>query len=118
MLALLSVWISLATLLIALTMVVYRPAFHDVPVALVLWFGAPGAMCLAGLVLWAHRKDDRSDPGLNAQRTQAKVAIGLSLAAAALVYLLIIFSTKIDRAATAGSASTGEPAVETSAAAP
>lgn len=96
MLALLSVWIGLVALILAAAMIVYRPAFTDWAVTLVLYFGSPGAMCLAGLMLWAHRKDDDDDPGLNAQRLQAKTAIALAIVAAAIVYLLVIFSTKLE----------------------
>jgi hypothetical protein len=95
MLALASVWIALASLLLAAAMAVYRPAMTDVTVLLVLYFGSPGALCLAGLTLWAHRKDTSTDPGLAARCLQAKVAIAMALAAAAIVYLLIIFSRKL-----------------------
>lgn len=95
MLALASVWIGLATLLLAAVMTLYRPTMTDLTVTLVLWFGAPGSMCLAGLVLWAHRKEPRDEPAIRAQRVQAKVAIALSILAAALVYALIIFSQKV-----------------------
>jgi len=94
--ALASVWISLASLAIAAAMVVYRPAFTDLAVALALYFGSPGGLCLAGMVLWSHRQEDARAPGIESQRLQAKVAIVLSLFAAAIVYLLIIFSHKID----------------------
>ena len=50
--------------------------------------------CLAIMVLWAHRKDTVTDPGLNARRVQAKVAISLATCAAAIVYALIIYSEK------------------------
>ncbi len=96
MLALTSVWIGLASLVIATTMVVYRPAMTDWTVILVLYFGSPGALCFSGLVLWAYRKEASPDPGLAAQRVQAKAAIVLSLLAAAIVYLLIIFAEKIE----------------------
>jgi hypothetical protein len=95
MIALASVWLALAVFLLASTMLVYRPAFTDISVVLVLWLGAPGALCLAGLVLWAHRKETSADPGLRARKLQAKIAIGLSLTAAAIVYALIIFSEKL-----------------------
>lgn len=95
MLALLSVWISLATLLLAATMVVYRPAFNDVTVPLVVMFGAPGALCLAGIVLWHYRRDTSGEPALAVQRLQAKVAIGLALLASAIVYALVIFATPL-----------------------
>lgn len=96
MLALLSTWIGLGVLILAGTMVVYRPAFTDWTVVLVLYFGSPGAMCLAGLMLWAHRKDADTDAGLQAQRLQARIAITLAIVAAAIVYLLVIFSTKLE----------------------
>ena len=96
MLALGSAWIALASFVIALAMLVYRPAFTDWTVLLVLYFGSPGAMCLAGLVLWAHRKEGDDDPGLAARRLQARVAITLALIAAAVVYALFIFSHKIE----------------------
>ena len=96
MLALASVWIGLASLILAATMVLYRPAMTDNTIPIVLWAGSPGAICLAGLVLWASRKIDHPDPGLVSQRLQAKVAITMAIIAAALVYLLIIFSQKRD----------------------
>ena len=95
--ALASTWIGLASLLLAATMALYRPAMTDLSVTLVLYFGSPGAFCLAGLVLWAYRKDVGAEPGIAAQRMQAKVAIGLALIAAAIVYLLVIFAEPIPR---------------------
>jgi len=96
MLALLSVWVGLGTFVIAVGMLVYRPAMTDLTVTAVLWFGSPGAMCFAGLVLWAYRKEKSDDPGVAAQRLQAQVAIVLAVLAAAIVYGLIIGSTKIE----------------------
>ena len=96
MLALASVWIGLASLALSVAMVVYRPAFTDLTVTLVLYFGAPGSLCFAGLVLWGYRKEDRADSGITAQRKQAQVAVVLSLVAAAVAYLLIIFSQKLE----------------------
>ena len=95
MLAISSVWIALASLLLAVAMLVYRPTLTDLNLTLVLYFGSPGAICFAGLTLWAFRKDDASDPGVNARRTQAKVAIVIALAAAAIVYMLIIRADRI-----------------------
>ncbi len=95
MLALASVWIGLASLLVAGTMLALRATFSNTGVILVLYFGSPGALCLAGLVLWAHRKEDSSDPGVSAQRLQAKVAIVLGLIAAGIVYALIVAADKI-----------------------
>lgn len=86
---------GLACLGVALTMLIWRPAFTDFWVWFVLWLGAPGTMCIAGLVLWSYRKDEVDEPGIAAQRTQCKVAIFLAIAAAAIVYLLIIRSEKL-----------------------
>lgn len=96
MLALISTWIALPTFVLSLVMLLYRPAFTDLNILLVLYFGSPGAMCLAGLVLWAYRKETSGDPGLAAQRVQAKVAIGLAFIAAAIVYGLVIGSKKLE----------------------
>lgn len=96
MLALLSVWIGLASFVLSALMLVYRPAMTDLTVLLVLYFGSPGALCLAGLVLWAHRTDTNPEPALAAQRVQCKVAIVLAIASAAIVYGLIIASQKIE----------------------
>lgn len=96
MLAFASVWISLASLVVAVSMLIYRPAFTDLNVTLVLYFGAPGALCLAGLVLYANRDFDSADHGLEAQRVQAKVAIAMAILAAAIVYTLIIRSQKLE----------------------
>ena len=96
MLALLSVWLGLASLVLAAVMLIYRPAMTDLAILLILYFGAPGALCLAGLTLWANRTDDNPEPAILAQRLQSKVAITLALAAAAIVYALIIRSQKIE----------------------
>jgi hypothetical protein len=95
MLALASVWIGLASLVLSVAMLLYRPAMTDWSVTLVLYFGSPGALCLAILVLWAHRGEDESDPGLQARRLQARVAIVLAILAAAIVYALIVGSQKL-----------------------
>jgi len=97
MLALGSVWIALISLLIACAMVLYRPAFTDLTVLLVTYFGTPGALCFAILILWSYRKDLDPEPGVVAQRFQAKIAIAMALASAAIVYLLVIFAVPIPR---------------------
>ncbi len=96
MLAFSSVWIALASLLLAVAMLVYRPTMTDLNLTLVLYFGSPGAICFAGLTLWAFRKDDSSDPGVAARRTQSKVAIFMALLAAAIVYALVIRADRIE----------------------
>lgn len=98
MLALAAVWLGMISLCISLIMLVFRPAFTDLGVTAVLWFGVPGALCFAGLTLWAHRNEGRDDLGIVARRIQAKIAIALGILAAAIVYCLIIFSAKIDPA--------------------
>jgi hypothetical protein len=95
MLAFASVWISLASLLIAVAMLVYRPVMTDIAITIVLYFGSPGAMCFGGLVLWANRKEKMPEPGIIAQRVQCKVAITMAIVAAAIVYGLIIGSDKL-----------------------
>ena len=97
MLALASVWIGLGVFLLAVAMLVYRPVFNDLTVTLVVYFGSPGALCLAGLVLWAYRKERSGDPGVAAQRVQAKFAITLAVLAAAIIYLLVGFSQPLSR---------------------
>jgi phosphate/sulfate permease len=95
MLALLSVWISLASLFLALLMLLYRPAMTDLSVLLVTYFGSPAALCLGLVVLWAHRKSGRDDPNVTAQRAQAAVAIVLAILAAAIVYALFAFAQRV-----------------------
>jgi hypothetical protein len=97
LLALLSVWTGLITLALSTVMLVFRPAMTDTTVVLVLYFGAPGAMCFGGLVLWAYRKESGDEEGIAAQRAQAKVGIGLAVAASAIVYCLIIFARQVER---------------------
>ncbi len=107
MLALLAVWVSLAALTTALTMALYRPAFVDwtIPIAL---YGSAAAICFGGLVLWSHRTvadgEAGVDPGIAAQRMQSKVAIGLGLLAAAIVYVLVIYAKPVQRIEPAGAA--------------
>ena len=95
MLAFASVWMGLATLVLAAAMVVHRPWLTDLMMTLVLYFGSPGTLCLGGLVLWAYRKEDAGDPGVSAQRLQAKVAIFMALLATSLAYGLVIFAERV-----------------------
>lgn len=99
MLAFLSVWIGLFSLILAGAMCVYRPLFTDVTIVLVVYFGSPGALCLAGLVLWAYRKEGVEDEGINAQCLQARVGLVLGLLSAGLVYGLFTFAEPIARGA-------------------
>lgn len=96
-LPLLSVWLALFSLAASIWMVVQRRRLGDFE--FVMWLDlevACLAMALAGLVLWGYRKRDASEAGIIQQRLQAKVAIGLSLVAVTVVYLLIILATPVD----------------------
>lgn len=95
MAAFVSVWMGMATLGVAMVMLLWRPAFTDLNVWLVLWLGAPGTMCVAGLVLWAYRKRDADEPGVTPQRIQCKVAIAFALAATAIVYALVMGAQRV-----------------------
>lgn len=95
MIALLAAWVGLASVVLAVAMLLYRPAMTDVTILLVLYFGAPGALCLGGLVLWSHRSDSSDISAVAGQRRQARTGIACGVIAAAIVYLLIIFSEKI-----------------------
>lgn len=88
MLALLSVWMSVACLTLAAAMLLYRPVFTEFTMILFLEFLAPATLCFAGLVLWSHRKNRTPEPAVVAQRLQAKVAIVLTTMAVAIVYVI------------------------------
>jgi len=96
MLALLSVWVGLLSLIVAASMAIHRPFFTDMNIVGVLWIESPAALCFGGLILWAYRKEDDSDPAIQAQRLQSKVGISLAILAAAIVYILIIYSEKLE----------------------
>ncbi len=90
-----SVWSGLGCVILAVVMVVWRSMFNDWTVPLILWLGSPGTICIAGMVLWSYRKDSSFDPGITAQRVQCKVAIGLAITAAAIVYALIFNAEEV-----------------------
>ncbi len=94
MLALTSVWLGVLCLLLSGLMLVYPPAMTQGSLILVLEFLAPGSLCLAGIVLWAHRKDEHPEPAIVAQRLQAKTAIVLTLLACAIVYVIFLVLAK------------------------
>jgi len=96
MLSLLAVWIALATFALSVVMLAYRPAFTDVTVVLVLYFGSPGALCLAGLTYWSLRGESASTSGVPQRRQQVFVAAALAIFAAAAVYYLVIQSEKLE----------------------
>ncbi|MGB0715389.1 MAG: hypothetical protein ACPGXK_05895 [Phycisphaerae bacterium] len=97
MLALLSVWVGLISMVLAIGMCFFRTLFTDLNVVLVLYFGSPGALCFAGLVLWAYRKEGRDDEGINAQCLQARVGLTFGLIAATLVYILVIYAERVSK---------------------
>ncbi len=92
MLALLSVWLGLASLVMSLVMVLYRPAFHDVLLLVEMYFACPLSLMFGGLLLWATRKEKSQNA---APRLQAKVGIALALVAAVLVYGLVALAERV-----------------------
>ncbi len=92
MLGLLSVWLGLASLVMSLVMVLYRPAFHDVLLLIEMYFACPLSLMFGGLLLWATRQEKSQN---EAPRLQAKVGITLALVAAAMVYCLVAFAEQI-----------------------
>ncbi len=101
MMAFVSVWMGLGCLIAAITMLIWRQAFTDFHIWLVLWLGAPGTMCLAGLVLWSFRNEVNPEPAVVNQRLQCKVAIGMAFVAVVIVYVLIFNAEELDPDATA-----------------
>jgi hypothetical protein len=96
MLALLSVWLGLAAMLLAAVMVVRRALFHDVWITITL-YTAVLALTLGGVALWALRKESREDPAVPAQRTQCFVGCGCALLAIAIVYTLVARAEVVPR---------------------
>ena len=73
------------SLLLAVAMAVYRPAFNDVVLVATLYSGVL-AYTLAGLVLWGTRK---ARAQFGPARLQAKLAIVIAAPGTVLVYLLL-----------------------------
>ena len=95
MLGLLSVWLGLASLVMSLVMVLYRPAFHDVLLLIEMYLACPLSLMFGGLLLWATRQEKSQNA---APRLQAKVGITLALVAAAVVYGLVAFADRLGHA--------------------
>ncbi len=92
MLGILSVWLGLASLVMSIVMVLYRPAFHDVLLLVEMYFACPLSLMFGGLLLWATRREKSQNA---APRLQAKVGITLALVAAAMVYGLVAFADRL-----------------------
>ncbi len=92
MLGILSVWLGLASLVMSLVMVLYRPAFHDVLLLIEMYFACPLSLMFGGLLLWATRQEKSQN---TAPRLQAKVGITLALVAAAMVYGLVALADRL-----------------------
>jgi hypothetical protein len=88
MLALLSVWLAMAALLLSGAMLVRRAWFTDVWLTVAL-YTAILSMTLAGMTLWALRKEPGDGLGVSGRRQQCRVGFGLSLVAIAIVYALV-----------------------------
>jgi hypothetical protein len=94
MLALISVWVGLANLLLAGGVTIAWLG-GGVDRALSHWltgglYGSALGLTLAILSLWSNRKLKRTDPGVAAQRLQAKIAITLCLLAIGLLYTVAL----------------------------
>ena len=96
MLALLSVWLGPASLAYAMAIVVHRPLFTDVGVAVTL-YSAIFSLTFAGLTWWGLRKDASREAGVRARHLQAGVGSCFSLAGVAIIYLLIHFAERVPR---------------------
>ena len=57
---------------LAAGMLVYRPLMTDLTILLVLYFGSPGALCLAILVLWVHRGEPDLDAAIGGSVCKAR----------------------------------------------
>jgi hypothetical protein len=86
---LLAVWLGLAALIQSVVMVVYRPVFNDLMVTIDL-YTCVFSYTFAGIILWGTRKQPAE---FESARLQAKVAIGLSFPATAIVYALVALAT-------------------------
>ena len=88
MLALLSAWLGVAALMLSLLMAFRRTWFTDTWIVVAL-YTAIFSLTLAGMTLWALRKEPPDGPGVTARRQQCKAGLGLSLAAIVVVYALV-----------------------------
>ena len=92
-----SVWLGFSCCAASVWMVVQRRTLGQFELLTPLnLYGCCLAMTLGAVVLWGYRKRDSSEPGIAQQRLQAKVGIGLSLAAVTVVYLLIMLATPLE----------------------
>ncbi|MCK6484036.1 MAG: hypothetical protein HUU22_16770 [Phycisphaerae bacterium] len=87
MLALASAWCGLTMCALALVMAFYSPAFNDWTLPIVL-YGSVVAIGCGGLVLMRRKRPDDVADAVAAQAVQAKVGIGLGMAAVIVVYAL------------------------------
>lgn len=88
MLALLSVWTGLVSLLSGLLMLAWRRTFTDLGVVIGL-YAAIFALTFAGVAAWALRKEDAGEPGVRQQRTQCRIGAGMALVGIIIVYGLV-----------------------------
>ncbi len=91
MLSLLSAWTGLAAVIMAAVMLFRRSFFSPVWLTISV-YTAIFSLTLAGMVLWALRKESAGESGVRAQRTQCYAGIGLSFVAIGVVYA-IFFQT-------------------------
>jgi hypothetical protein len=96
MLALLSVWLGLASLAGALAMTVHRRLFTDLCVTLTL-YAAIFSLTFAGLTWWDLRRQPPADPGVAGRRMQLRAGTVLALCGATITYALIHFADVVPR---------------------
>lgn len=94
MLALGSAWLGLFVCLLSAVMVVYRPAFHDLTLPVVL-YGAVIAIGCGGLVLMRKTQPGDRAAAVDAQRLQAQVGIGLGMVAVIVTYGLMALARPV-----------------------
>lgn len=96
MLALLSVWLGLASMAGALAMLVYRRLFTDLWVTLTL-YAAIFSLTFAGLTWWDLRRRPPDEPGVTGRRMQLRAGAAMSLCGVVLTYALIHFAEVVPR---------------------
>ncbi|MEE8169078.1 MAG: hypothetical protein V3T70_00890 [Phycisphaerae bacterium] len=97
MLAISSAWLGLIACVLSVTMVFYRPVFHDSVIPVVL-YGAVLAIGCGGLVMMRRDRSDDQPDARTAQKLQAQVGIGLGMAAVVVTYALFAMAESVVRA--------------------
>lgn len=91
MLSLFSAWTGLAAMIMAGVMLFRRSFFSPGWLAITV-YTAILSLTLAGIAIWALRKETITEPGVRQQRSQCYAGLGLSVIAIGIVYA-IFFQT-------------------------